>query len=73
MLDNRLIVNWMTLKTLGWPHDRKTTRQMIKDGRFPKPIGFCPENPKFTLEWYYVDIQDFLAHQCKTYPHMCKF
>jgi predicted DNA-binding transcriptional regulator AlpA len=72
MLADRLLVDWKTLKLLGWPYSRTHTWRMIANGRFPTPIKFgC--HPKSRVAWNYKDIQDYLAHQCKTYPAMCKF
>ena len=74
MLEGRLLVDWKTLKTLGWPYSRTHTWRMIKAGRFPKPIKFLPEHPKSRVAWYWIDIQECLErYQVDTVTAMCKF
>jgi predicted DNA-binding transcriptional regulator AlpA len=73
MLDDRLLVDWKTLKTLGWPYSRTHTWRMISAGRFPAPIKFG-EHPKSRVAWYWKDIEEQLRRfQCNTYTAMCKF
>ncbi len=40
MSEEPLLVDWKTLKKLGWPYSRQNTYRMIKAQRFPQPKKF---------------------------------
>ena len=37
MTEERLLVDWKTLKKLGWPYSRQHTFRLIAVGKFPQP------------------------------------
>jgi predicted DNA-binding transcriptional regulator AlpA len=59
MFDTRLLVDWKTLKELGWPYSRAHTHRLIRAGRFPKPHKFG-EGRGCRIAWYWSEIEPFL-------------
>ncbi len=60
MLVERLLVDWKTLKALGWPFSRTHTWRMITAGRFPEPRKFG-KHRNSRVAWYWKDIKEYLA------------
>jgi len=55
-----LLVDWKTLKALGWPFSRTHTWRMITAGRFPEPRKFG-KHRNSRVAWYWKDIKEYLA------------
>jgi predicted DNA-binding transcriptional regulator AlpA len=50
MTEERLLVDWKTLKKLGWPYTRVHTFRLIAAGKFPKPKKFG-DHPGARVAW----------------------
>lgn len=59
MFEERMLVDWKTLKKLGWPYCRAHTWRMINEGRFPAPIKFG-KHPGSRVAWPWVKVRPFL-------------
>jgi predicted DNA-binding transcriptional regulator AlpA len=59
MSDDRVLVDWKTLKALGWPYSRTHTWRKIAGGTFPRPLKFG-EHPKSRVAWKWKDIKGYL-------------
>lgn len=58
MFEERMLVDWKTLKKLGWPYCRAHTWRMIKEGRFPAPQKFG-KHPGSRVAWRWKEISGF--------------
>ena len=58
-VDEPMLVDWKTLKKLGWPYSRQHTFRMIDQGRFPQPKKFG-DHPGSRVAWRWQQVRPFL-------------
>ena len=59
MNPQRLLVDWKSLRQMGWPYSRTHTWRMMNEGRFPRAykLGGHPHSHPV---WKYADIVAYL-------------
>lgn len=58
MFEECMLVDWKTLKKLGWPYSRAHTWRMIGEGRFPEPIKYGKHRSS-RVAWRWKDVRGF--------------
>lgn len=59
MTEERILVDWKTLKRMGFPYSRQHTYRLVAAGVFPAPLKFG----KYTgarVAWRWKDVRNFL-------------
>ena len=59
MTEERLLVDWKTLKKLGWPYSRAHTFRLIAAEKFPKPKKFG-DHPGARVAWRWHEVKPYL-------------
>lgn len=57
----KLLIDWKTLKALGWPYSRAHTWRMMHEGRFPQCIKLGGGGRNAHPVWRWMDVRDYLA------------
>ena len=60
MFSERLLVDWKTLKALGYPKSRSQMYRDMESGDFPLPLKFG-KHPSSRIAWRMKDILNYLA------------
>ena len=58
MSEDRMLVTFKELQSLGWPYSRVHTWRMVREGRFPKPKKFGT-HPGSRVAWYWKEVRPF--------------
>lgn len=68
-MEEKLLVDWKTLKKMGWPYSRTHTNRLIKAGVLPAPLKLG-QHERGRVAWRWKDIHNFLdGLQQATYSH----
>jgi predicted DNA-binding transcriptional regulator AlpA len=59
MTEERLLVDWKTLKKLGWPYSRQHTYRLIAAEKFPQPKKFG-DHPGARVAWRWHEVKPYL-------------
>jgi hypothetical protein len=60
MFDERLLVDFKTMKILGWPYSRSHTMRLVKKGLVPEPARpMAPLGKRERVVWFWRDVKHF--------------